>query len=96
MSIFKSLHSNLKSKTATPREVSVSCIESAMHEWFAFGKETYEDRQKKMIKVCEDANLPVPAVHVTYQERVDMWKNKYGEPLDTQRPNGSGSQVLIK
>jgi hypothetical protein len=40
-SIFKSLHSNLRSSSTTPREVATSCIEGAMHEWFAHGREKY-------------------------------------------------------
>jgi hypothetical protein len=82
-SIFKSLHSNLKSKTVSQREVAVSCIEGAMHEWFAHGREVYEDRQEKMKLVCRDAKLPIPAVHMTFDERVELWKEKYCEPLDT-------------
>jgi hypothetical protein len=78
MSIFKSLHCNLKSKTETPTTVAISCIETAMHEWFAHGREVYEDRQKKMLAVCEEMELPVPAAHYTFDERVQMWKEKYG------------------
>lgn len=33
-SIFKSLHANLKSKTATPEEVSMQCIDGALREFF--------------------------------------------------------------
>jgi hypothetical protein len=49
-----------------------------MHEWFAHGREVYEDRQKKMLAVCEEMELPVPAAHYTFDERVQMWKEKYG------------------
>lgn len=79
-SIFKSLHCNLKSKTETPTTVAISCVETAMHEWFAHGREVYEDRQKKMQAVCDDIGLPVPAVYYTFDERVTMWKEKYGIP----------------
>lgn len=76
-SIFKSLHSNLASKTDTPREVSASCIEGAMHEIFAHGKEVYDDFQRKMKLVCIECNLPVPAVEHTFEERVKHWREKY-------------------
>lgn len=76
-SIFKSLHSNLKSKAASSREVAVSCIETAMHEWFAHGRQIYNARQEKMKLVCQDAQLPIPAVHLTFDERVEMWLDKY-------------------
>lgn len=77
MSIYKSLHANLKSKTATPREVAISCIETAMHEWFAHGEEVYKDRQEKMLKVCAHQGLAVPAAYLTFEERVQRWKDAY-------------------
>jgi hypothetical protein len=76
-SIFKSLHSNLRSTSASPEEVAVSCIEGAMHEWFAHGRSVYEMRQKQMKRVCNRVGLPVPAVDVTFDERVSHWKDKY-------------------
>jgi hypothetical protein len=76
-SIFRSLHANLKSKTETPTQVAISCIETAMHEWFAHGKEVYEDRQEKMKLVCEHLSLAVPAVHISFEERVQRWKDTY-------------------
>jgi len=77
-SIFKSLHCNLKSKTETPVTVAISCVETALHEWFAHGREVYEDRRAKMQQVCEDLDLPIPAVHYSFDSRVQMWKDKYG------------------
>lgn len=76
-SIFKSLHSNLKSTTESPRQVAVSCIEGAMHEWFAHGREIYEARQSAMRNVCKDANLPVPAVEMSFDDRASLWLDKY-------------------
>jgi hypothetical protein len=76
-SIFKSLHANLKSKEAHPREVARSVIECAMHEWFAHGKEIYDARRQKMLEVCDIVELPVPAVECTFDERVQLWKEKY-------------------
>lgn len=76
-SIFKSLHANVQSKTELPISVSASCIESAMHEWFAHGREVYEKRAGQMKEVCRLANLPVPAVNATFDERVAEWHEKY-------------------
>lgn len=76
-SIFKSLHCNLKSKTASPVDVAVSCIETAMHEWFAHGRGVYEKRQQQMQEVCRQMKLPVPAVGVPFDERVNHWLCKY-------------------
>jgi hypothetical protein len=76
-SIFKSLHANLKSSSQTPRQVAASCIESALNEWFAFGREHYEMRRMQMQKVCEKHAMPLPVLNVTFDERVAHWKEKY-------------------
>lgn len=76
-SIFKSLHCNLRSKGATKLEVAMSCIDGAMHEWFAHGREVYEDRRQKMMAVCDELKLPMPSVQATFDERVEAWKEKY-------------------
>jgi len=76
-SIFKSLHCNLKSKSASPVEVAASCVESAMHEWFAFGKDHYEKRREEMKEVCERANIPLSVLDISFEERVEHWKEKY-------------------
>jgi hypothetical protein len=77
MSIFKSLHCNLKSKSASPIEVAASCVESAMHEWFAFGKNHYEMRREQMKVVCERAKIPLSILNVSFDDRVEYWKEKY-------------------
>lgn len=76
-SIFKSLHSNLKSKSATPVEVATSCVEGALHEWFAFGKDHYEMRREQMRRVCERANIPITVLDITFEDRVEHWREKY-------------------
>lgn len=50
-SIFKSLHSNLASKTQTQEEVAVQCIEGAMREWWFFGEEVFNARHAEMKQV---------------------------------------------
>jgi hypothetical protein len=77
MSIYKSLHANLASRGASKVEVAMSCIDGAMHEWFAHGKDVYEDRRTKMMAICEEMDLPMPSVQVTFEERVEAWKEKY-------------------
>jgi hypothetical protein len=76
-SIFKSLHANLKSRTASKREIAISCIDGAMHEMFAHGKDEYEKFQETMLKVCEDVDMLVPSVKATWDERVLHWIEKY-------------------
>jgi len=77
-SIWKSLHSNLKSKTETSRNVSISCIETALHEWFAFGKDHYNMRLEQMKEVCAKANLPQTPAFCSYEDRVERWHDHYG------------------
>lgn len=76
-SIWKSLHSNLKTSRATPPEVAVSCIETALHEWFAFGREHYEMRRQQMQEVAHRNNLDFPALNHTFDDRVAFWIEKY-------------------
>lgn len=78
MSIFKSLHANLKSKEATPEQVAASCVESAMHEWFAFGKDHYELRREQMKEVCHNVGLQnLSILDHTFEDRVDHWREKH-------------------
>jgi hypothetical protein len=79
-SIFKSLHANLKSKGATEREVAISCLETAAHEFFAHGREIYDARLSELRMVAERCNLVVPALKMTFDERVVDWKTKYLKP----------------
>jgi len=77
-SIFKSPRCKMKSKTETPVTVAISCVGTALHKWFAHGRKVYEDRRAKMQQVYEDLDLPIPAVHCSFDSRVQMWKDKYG------------------
>nr|QUS52749.1 hypothetical protein 1 [Mute swan feces associated picorna-like virus 28] len=81
-SIFKSLHANVKSSVCSPREVAASCIEGAMHEWFAHGKEVYAIRAAQMTKVCAQSGLVIPAVNFTFDERVKLWLENYCEVVE--------------
>ena len=79
-SIFKSLHSNLKSAKTTPRTVAASCIETALHEAFAFGREEYEEFRDQLTRVAARADLDiVPALNSTFDERIAVWHEKYGD-----------------
>jgi hypothetical protein len=76
-SIFKSLHSNLLSKVETPREVSASCVAQALNEWFPYGRDYYELRREQLGQVCRECGIPVPALHISYDDRVEMWKKDH-------------------
>lgn len=77
MSIFKSLHSVLKSKSVTNREQCISNISGALREWFFYGKETYYKRQKEMATVADEHGLVVPMLAISYDELLQEHKSKY-------------------
>jgi len=87
-SIFKSLHSILRSKTNTPEEVCTMNIEGAMREWFFHGEETYELRREQMKTIAVEHNLPVRDLELSFDDRVEAWKDKYvpqsGEKLESR------------
>lgn len=78
-SLYKTLHSNLKSKLLTPAEHSVECINCVLTEYFLFGEEIYNDRLEKMTRVCQlaglmhyfDGELP------TYVDQYDLYVGRY-------------------
>nr|ULG00102.1 MAG: hypothetical protein 1 [Salisharnavirus sp.] len=80
-SIFKSLHSNLRSTGATKEEVAVACIECAMHEWFAHGRSVYDMRARQMQQICEEVGLPCECIYFSYDKRVSNWKETYANYL---------------
>jgi hypothetical protein len=80
-SIFKSLHSIMKSKVVSPLTVSAMNLSGAMREFFFHGRRTYEFRQEQMKKIAKKANLSVPDLDITYDERVAQWKEKYVTPV---------------
>jgi hypothetical protein len=77
LSIFKGLHSSMKSSAVSPEEQAISCIESAMHEWFAHGREKYELRRTQMQEVCDRIKLPASILDRTFDERVQFYRETY-------------------
>lgn len=76
-SIFKSLHSIIKSKVVTPLSVSAMNLDGALREWFYHGPQVYEERREQVSKIALKANLVVPGVLLSYQDRVNLWHEKY-------------------
>jgi len=76
-SIFKSLHSIIKSKVVSPLSVCSMNIDGALREWFFHGPQVFNKRLEQMKEVATKANLPVPALDMTYADRVEAWKDKY-------------------
>jgi hypothetical protein len=76
-SIFKSLHSNVKSKNCSTAELQRSVLQGAMHEWFAHGREVYDMRLKQMEEVCKRVDLPAHDILIPFESRVEHWIEKY-------------------
>jgi hypothetical protein len=76
-SIFKSLHSVLKSQYLSPEQQAAINIDGALREWFSHGKSIYEERRQTMQHLCEEAKLVVPGCQVSYEERIQDWIAKY-------------------
>lgn len=76
-SLFKSLHSILKSKVVSPLTVSCFNIDSALREWFFHGKDVYEMRRAQMQQIAAAHDLPCEGVDISYEERVEAFKEKY-------------------
>jgi hypothetical protein len=76
-SLYKSIMCNLESKVETPEDVARSSIASVMHEAFAFGRERYDWWQANLQEVCSRADILCPILNVTFDERVEAWKEKY-------------------
>lgn len=84
-SIFKSLVAVLSSKFATTEEQSAMNIDGALGEWFYYGKEHFEMRQKQMIEIAKTADIShmCKKLHKTFDERVNDWHEKYVAPNGT-------------
>jgi len=78
-SIFKSLHSVIKSDAVTSDEVSAMNIGGALREWFAHGRDIYEHRREQMKTIAQRANLPVDGIELSFDDRIKQWQDKYGD-----------------
>lgn len=78
-SIFKSLHSNLRTDKATDEDVAASCINSALSEWFLYGKTVYDSRREQLKSVATAAGVEELAegLALSYEERIDNFRSKY-------------------
>lgn len=94
MSIFKSLHSNLKSDVVSPREQTTSCMNGAAFEWFAHGREVYDLRTSQLKIIAEKHNLMPPGIHLSYDDRLKGFGvDSMGQSLDTHPGTGEALTV---
>lgn len=87
-SIFKSLHSILKSSVLSPEEVVTQNIDGALREWFFHGREVFEERREQMKRVAARGNLVCTTLDQDFDYRVEKWKEKY-EPGSTYEPHSA-------
>jgi uncharacterized protein YeaO (DUF488 family) len=78
-SIFKSLHSVLKSTSVSNEEQCMNNIDGALREWFAHGRDIYELRRAQMQRVAQLADIThgCQELQTTYDECVDRFCEKY-------------------
>jgi hypothetical protein len=81
-SILKSLHCVVRSKAITAEEVAVQNIDGALREYFFHGREIYDDRRLKLLRVARKTNLSgfCSGLHVSYDDRLASWKLLYQTP----------------
>jgi hypothetical protein len=86
-SIFKRLHSHLLSKELTLEMHSAQNIDTSLHDWFFYGRETFEDRRDKLRLVAEKCGIShlCPGLDLSYDQRVKKWRQKYlGEEIEDE------------
>lgn len=89
MSIFKSLHSVLKSNALSAEEAAGQNIDCALREWFFHGREKFDQRLAQMREVAKRCNITpyVKELGVDFDARVVRWKEKYC-PMDLKPESG--------
>lgn len=73
-SIFKSLHCVLKSDVLSDTDHALATMDGAAYEFFAFGRETYEDAMEKLRLIALDHQIRPTGIFKTYDMRVEEWK----------------------
>lgn len=78
-SIFKSLHSVLRSSAITNDEQCAQNIDGALREWFYYGSEIYEYRREQMRRVATKTGLThmCGELDVDYETRLRLYCDKY-------------------
>jgi hypothetical protein len=79
MSIFKSLHSVLKSDAVTMTEQMISNLDGAAREFFCHGEEIYKKRVKELLAVATEIGVEHACRELgyTYEDRIAKWIAQY-------------------
>lgn len=80
-SIFKSLHSQMRSKFVTPKQIAAQNIDGALRSWFFHGREVYEMRQLQMLEVAKRAEIAHMCAMLArpYEDLVIAWLLVHGK-----------------
>ncbi|APG76855.1 hypothetical protein 1 [Beihai picorna-like virus 7] len=76
-SIFKSLHSILKSKVQRDIDVATQNVDGALREWFFHGRDVFEHRRRQMQEIAHRGGLMCMTLDQDFDDRVAEWKEKY-------------------
>jgi hypothetical protein len=78
-SIFKSLHSVLKSKAVSLEDQSAMNIDGALREWWQYGRPVYEKRRKQMTLIAKEAGIAhaCTELNTSFDDRLKLFKEKY-------------------
>lgn len=71
-SILKSLVCQELSSVVTPNEQLAGAVCSALHEWFYYGREVYNDRLAKLNEIMYGFDHKIEELSLTYETRVAM------------------------
>lgn len=78
-SIFKSLHTVIRSKAVSLDDQSAMNIDGALREWWQYGREMYEKRRMQMTEVAQLSGIShmCTELGVSYDMRMQMFREKY-------------------
>jgi hypothetical protein len=78
-SIFKSLHTVLRSPAVSLREQCMMNIDGALREWFAHGRDVYELRRSQMQTIASNCAIEhgCSGLRLTYDDRVRNFCDRY-------------------
>jgi hypothetical protein len=79
-SIYKSLHSNLKSKTESLEGVAIDCLEGAARSWFFYGPEVFAEKHELLKAVVAKKGwerFVSDTFWNNFAAREESWMQKY-------------------
>lgn len=94
MSLYKTLHTCVKSDTVTLELQNCDMVSSVLFEAFLHGRDFYEDFREKMIKVLEKCSVVhwFPHGVPSFEFQQEVWDKRYSceDSEQCENPHGSG------